>query len=80
MKCFTGDAPRVRSVRSDVPVACDEAIAYALERNPARRCPSARAFADALISGSGGCDAVARDAAGDRSIVVLPFDNLSPDP
>ena len=76
---FTADAPRVRSVRSDVPAACDDAIARALERDPARRCPSARAFADELMGGSGVHEAIARDVAGARSIVVLPFDNLSPD-
>jgi len=76
---FTGDAPRVASRRPDVPAPLDDAVARALEREPAHRFPTARAFADALLSG-GGTDAARRDAAGARSIVVLPFDNLSPDP
>lgn len=79
VKRFTMDAPRVRSVRPDVPQACDDAIARALDREPANRFPSARAFADALVAATT-ADAVRRDSPGDRSIVVLPFDNLSPDP
>ena len=78
---FTTDAPRVRSVRPDVPQVYDDAIAHSLERDPARRIPTAHAFAEALAAGAARWPAVARDAGtGDRSIVVLPFDNLSPDP
>ena len=79
VKRFTTDAPRVRSRRPNVPVACDEAIARALHRDPAGRYASARAFGDALTAGDTP-GAPLRDLAGDRSIVVLPFDNLSPDP
>ncbi len=79
VKRFTTDPPRVRSLRPEVPVACDDAIARALDRDPAKRFPSARGFADALVAASTP-EAVRRDTAGDRSIVVLPFDNLSPDP
>jgi eukaryotic-like serine/threonine-protein kinase len=81
VKRFTTDAPRVRSQRTDVPTAYDGAIAHALEREPARRIPTARAFADALATGVAPRAAAVRDAVvGDRSIAVLPFDNLSPDP
>jgi serine/threonine-protein kinase len=81
VKRFTTDAPCVRSVRSDVPVAYDDTIARSLARDPAHRTPTARAFADALIAGVGPRAAATHDTTvGDRSIVVLPFDNLSPDP
>jgi serine/threonine-protein kinase len=81
VKRFTTNAPRVRSVRRDVPQGYDDAIARALERDPAQRIPTARAFAEALAAGVSHRPAVAPDAGtGDRSIVVLPFDNLSPDP
>jgi serine/threonine-protein kinase len=83
IKRFTTDAPRVRSLRPEVPQAYDDAIAHALERDPERRIPTARAFADALAAGTaalGPAAAHAQAAVGDRSIAVLPFDNLSPDP
>jgi serine/threonine-protein kinase len=82
VKRFTTDAPRVRSIRPDVPQAYDDAIAHALERDPERRIPTAHAFAEALAAGAAASrPATAHEpAVGDRSIVVLPFDNLSPDP
>jgi len=76
---FTTEAPRVRTRRPEVPAGCDAAVARALERDAAKRFPSALAFAEALRAG-GGSAAPGRDVAGDRSIVVLPFENLSPDP
>ena len=78
VKRVTSAAPRVRSRRADVPPAVDEAIARALDRDPARR-PTARAFSDALAGGTAARSALPPPV-GDRSIVVLPFDNLSPDP
>src|SRR5688500_6527003 len=58
-----------------------DAIARSLARDPAHRTPTARAFADALAAGAAQRAAAPHDATvGDRSIVVLPFDNLSPDP
>lgn len=78
VKRFTSEAPGVRTRRPDVAVACESAIARALEREPAKRFASAGAFAEALtVDDSAG--GPARDQAGDRSIVVLPFDNMSPD-
>jgi eukaryotic-like serine/threonine-protein kinase len=74
---LTTDARRVRTLCPDVPPQCDEAIARALERVPEQRTQSARAFADALGLAAG---QPATASVGDRSIVVLPFDNLSPDP
>ncbi len=79
VKRFATDAPRARSLRAEIPLVCDEAIARALERDPTARFNSAGAFADALVSATTP-DAIRRESAGDRSIVVLPFDNLSPDP
>ena len=79
-KRLTTDAPRVQTLRPDVPPPLDEAIAGALERESDRRLPTARAFSDALMSGAVGKRTAARAAIGDRSIAVLPFANLSPDP
>lgn len=79
-KRLTADAPRVRSLRTDVPANCDDAIARALERDVAGRLPTARAFADALVDTAAPRAADTGEAVGDRSIVVLPFDSLSPDP
>lgn len=77
---LTTDAPRVRSLRAEVPAALDDAIAQSLNREPTRRFATARAFADALIDSTGSNPLVVPDRVGDRSIAVLPFDNLSPDP
>lgn len=79
VKRFTSDPPRVRTLRPEVPAGLEDAVARALDRDPARRFPSARALAEALVA-AGSPDSARRNAAGDRSIVVLPFDNLSPDP
>ena len=79
-KRITSDAPRVRSLWAEVPTNCDDAIARALERDVAHRLPTARAFADALVDASAPRAADTGEAVGDRSIVVLPFDSLSPDP
>ena len=80
VKRFTEDAPPVRSKRSDVPSAIETVIAHALQRDPRRRLPTARAFADALASAASDTGRRADAGVGDRSIVVLPFDNLCPDP
>ena len=81
VKRFTTDPPRVRSVRPDVPQAYDDAIARSLERDPAQRVQTAHAFAEALAAGAAARPEAAHEpAVGARSIVVLPFDNLSPDP
>ena len=81
VKRFTTDAPRVRSVRADIPQAYDDAIARSLERDPAQRIQTAHAFAEALAAGTPTRPEAANESAvGARSIVVLPFDNLSPDP
>jgi eukaryotic-like serine/threonine-protein kinase len=79
IKRLTSDAPRVRSHRPDVPPAIDDVVARALDRDPRRR-PTVRALAEALSSATDGHQAGVRQPIGDRSIAVLPFDNLSPDP
>jgi serine/threonine-protein kinase len=80
LKRVTTDAPSVRSLRADIPAACDATLARALARDPSRRFASALQFADALgeifvTSTSSGLNPL-----GDRSIAVVPFDNMSPDP
>ncbi len=64
--------PRV--LRGSVPEAMDRAIMKALAKVPADRFASAAEFATALMAES----AEAEDEL--KSIVVLPFENLSPDP
>src|SRR5262249_46096281 len=41
LRLVSEDPPRVRSIASDVPEALDAAIASALVRDPANRCPTA---------------------------------------
>ncbi len=80
VKRFTQAAPSCRAARADTPVACDAAIAKALALDPEGRFTSARAFADALVSPTTPSLAVAAPQLNDRSIVVIPFVNQSPDP
>jgi serine/threonine protein kinase len=74
------EAPRLSSSGISVPGACDEALARALARDPAARFARAGDFARALFSASSGGKPAAAAQVGDRSIAVVPFDNLSPDP
>lgn len=76
---FTHEAPRLRTKRAEVPAALDAAVSSALERDPAKRTATARAFSEALAHATRSNGTNAQDGVGDRSIVVLPFDNLSPD-
>jgi len=70
----TDTAPPITTVRSGIPPGAVSAIIRALAKSPADRFESAKAFADALF-------AEAKEAEPDvKSIVVLPFENLSPDP
>ena len=77
---FMEDAPRVRARRPELPLALDAAIARALCREPERRPPSARAFADALALAAPSATGRTSTGVGGRSIAVLPFESLSPDP
>ena len=58
----------------NVPGPVDEVVRRSLATAPQDRFASALALADALV------EAARRPSADERSIVVLPFDNLSPDP
>ena len=76
---LTEAAPRLRTASSAVPAAIDEAVAKALARDPGGCFATADEFTAALqpaaaVPGS----AAAAPAA--KSVVVLPFGNLSPDP
>ncbi len=70
---FSEAAPLVRRVRPDVPVSIEGAIARALASAPEGRHASAGAFASEL-----GTAGLAR--AEGRTVAVLPFLNLGPDP
>ena len=73
-KHVTEPAPSVTTVRPSVPQPVASAIARALDKARADRFPSAKEFSDALVAG-------VREAEPEiKSIVVLPFENLSPDP
>jgi serine/threonine-protein kinase len=80
VKRLTEEAPRVRSRCAQTPVACDEVVARAMARDPSRRFASALAFADALAESLEVPASRELDLVGDRSIAVVPFDNLSPEP
>src|SRR5438132_7163529 len=70
--------PALRTVRQAVPLAVEHAVMKALEKMPADRFTTATEFADALRTPPAGRPAPAPAAA--KSIAVLPFANLSPDP
>jgi hypothetical protein len=55
-KAMRGPTERLASVVPDIPPALDNAIWRALSRDPRRRHPSARAFADALVDAFGAVD------------------------
>jgi serine/threonine-protein kinase len=86
---FTGGSPRVimakhvtervrplRGTRPEVPVAVEQALAQALEKDPAQRFASTADFVAALVQGE---SAAALRPLVTRSIAVLPFVNASPD-
>ncbi len=74
LKHVTDPAPPITTVRGSVPQPLAAAIAKALGKAPEDRFDSAKTFAAAL-------SAEATEAEPDApSIVVLPFENLSPDP
>jgi non-specific serine/threonine protein kinase len=71
---MTDPAPPITTVRSSVPTPVVTAIAKALGKAPADRFDSAKAFSNALYA----AEVIVEDEK--KSIVVLPFENLSPDP
>ncbi len=73
-KHVTDPVPPIRTVRSSVPPPVAAAVMKALGKAPVDRFDSAKAFSEALT-------AEADEAEPEiKSIVVLPFENLSPDP
>lgn len=79
VKRFTQEAPRASMLRADTPPGADAAIARALAREPGDRFATASAFAAAILEVPAAA-VPSTAAARERSIVVLPFANLSPDP
>ncbi|MEE8572553.1 MAG: protein kinase [Gemmatimonadota bacterium] len=74
-KCFSEPIPSVRRTRHGVPTHVDHAITRALAKVPAERFDTALQFADALT-----VPGVSPPRAQPKSIAVLPFVNMSPDP
>jgi serine/threonine-protein kinase len=73
-KHMTDPAPPITTVRSSVPLPIAATLTKALGKAPADRFDSAKAFSEAL-------SAEAKEAEPEiKSIVVLPFENLSPEP
>ena len=73
-KHVTDPAPPITTVRSSVPRPVAVGIAKALSKAPADRFDSAKAFSESLFSKAKKVEPEI------KSIVVLPFENLSPDP
>jgi serine/threonine-protein kinase len=75
-------APRISTFREKVPPPVEQALRRALAKDPADRFATARQFADALGQPATTPASSAQPAAAApiRSIVVLPFANLSTDP
>ena len=73
------EAPRpVRALRPDAPITVERAIARALAKDPRQRLATVPQFIDALETE--GLEGGHFFAARTRSIAVLPFVNVSPDP
>jgi serine/threonine-protein kinase len=90
-KC-TETPPRISLIREEVPIGIEEAICRAMEQNPQHRFTTAEDFARALSSRATGpaltSDSPWMTSGGTRrreptpakSVAVLPFVSLSPDP
>jgi TolB-like protein/Tfp pilus assembly protein PilF len=78
-KRFAGAAPSVRRLRPQVPAALEQGVERTLAAVPADRFPTAGAVAEALSS-TARLTPVAESGAAERSVAVLPFASLSPDP
>jgi serine/threonine protein kinase/Tfp pilus assembly protein PilF len=77
-KHVTETPRRVRTLRAEVPAAIDDAIARALAADQAHRFASVAEFCMALQTDAAPHGYLAASAT--RSIAVLPFVNVSPDP
>ena len=73
-KRFSDPVPSARRLRSAVTEAVDTAVRRALAQVPADRFATAAEFVTALTA------PIEAAPADEKSIVVLPFENLSPDP
>jgi serine/threonine protein kinase/Flp pilus assembly protein TadD len=69
----------VRALRPDTPPAVEQAIARALAKDPEDRFPTVAQFIEALETGEGPRPEAALLGT-TRSLAVLPFANVSPDP
>jgi eukaryotic-like serine/threonine-protein kinase len=72
--------PSVRSVLPAIPTPVENAVTRALAKAPEERFPSAAAFMEALLGSEVTHLVPVQPAPIRKSIVVLPFENLSPDP
>ena len=70
--------PTPSSLNPEIPKDVDRFIQKALEKNPSQRYPSANELSGEL--GSIRLDAPLPETSVQKSIVVLPFENISPDP
>ncbi|HEU4584452.1 MAG TPA: protein kinase [Gemmatimonadaceae bacterium] len=70
--------PPLRAARPDAPATVERALARALAKDPRERPPTVPAFIDALETE--GLEGEHYFASRTRSIAVLPFVNVSPDP
>ncbi len=77
-KRFAHTPPPVTETRSAVPVSLSQAVARLLERAPEDRVESGAALIEMLTSGV--VPVAARPTISPKSVAVLPFANLSPDP
>ncbi|NIN71126.1 MAG: protein kinase [Gemmatimonadetes bacterium] len=73
-KRLSDPVPSARRLRGAIPASVDAALVRALAKERVDRFGSAREFAEALVAEAG------EDVEAVKSIVVLPFENLSPDP
>jgi len=72
--------PTIRTIRDTVPVHVEDTICRALAKVPADRFSNAKDFVDALNANLAAADsAVGRGGSGRTSILVLPFENFSPE-
>ncbi len=82
---LTGEPPKPKTLRPDIPARIEQIVMKALEKDPTRRHSSAQSFASELRSEdvappSGSTAEGARTGTGIESLAVLPLENLSGDP
>ncbi len=77
-KRFSYTPPPVTQTRDAVPIPVSQAVARLLERDPEDRPATGAMFIELLTSGAGA--AAPPPSVNAKSVAVLPFANLSPDP